>query len=362
MTAECSPAPAAKTIKLPETAWIAEVLGTAISAMEVRVLDRSRGFQSTTWQLQLGCKPPGSGPESLVLKSETSDPDAHEFSRVNHSFQREVGVYQHLVPRLENHRPIVYGSSATQPCWLLMEDLSHLRPGDQIRGLTHPETLAALQRLAVIQAEFWLDPLLEQQAWLPAHSFWFQRPHGDLHQPFFDDYDVRLGEQASIIFRAVLEQGEAIDAAVAERPWSLVHGDLRADNLLFGGPAQAPGATILDWSWACRSLPSIDLAFLIGGSQPVMQRHGHLDELLNVWHGVLVNQGVRDYPLSEARRDLQLAALRCLTTAIAMYKFLLNPCLTVRTALCMDQAIQRHSALVLELDAWRALPDSKGLG
>ena len=354
--------PAPKTIQMPEMGWIAEVLGTAISAMEIRAMDSGRGFQSTTWQLLLSCHPPGSAPESVVLKSETTNPEAHEFTRLNRSFEREVGVYSHLVPRLKQHQPIVYGCSANQPCWLLLEDLSHLRSGDQLLGLSHAETVAALQSIAVLHAEFWLDPLLQQQSWLPAHSFWFQQPQADLVEPFVANYSVRLGEQATTIIRAVLDQREAIDAALAERPWTLVHGDLRADNLLFGGSAQVPSATILDWSWACRSLATIDLAFLIGGSEPVMQRQGRLDELLQLWHRTLLVQGVRDYPLADARRDLQLAALRCLTTSIAMYRFLLDPDVSVRTALFVDQAIQRHSALVLELQAWQALPQRGGLG
>ncbi len=361
MNPEPIPSPAAKTIQMPESGWIAEVLGTAINAMEIRAMESGRGFQSTTWQLLLSCDPPGSAPESVVLKSETTNPDAHEFTRLNCSFQREVGVYNHLIPRLKHHQPIVYGCSANQPCWLLMEDLSHLRSGDQLQGLSHAETVASLQSIAVLHAEFWLDPQLERQSWLPAHSFWFQHPQADLVEPFVETYSVRLGEQATTIVRAVLEQGEAIDAALAERPWTLVHGDLRADNLLFGGSAQAPSATILDWSWACRSLATIDLAFLIGGSEPVLQRHGRLDELLQLWHGTLLLRGVRDYPLADARRDLQLAALRCLTTSIAMYRFLLDPDVSVRTALFVDQAIQRHSALVLELEAWQALPDLEGL-
>jgi hypothetical protein len=40
---------------------------------------------------------------------------------------------------------------------------------------------------------------------------------------------------------------------------------------------------------------------------------------------------------------------------------MLDPTVSVRTALFVDQAIQRHSALVLELEAWQALPDPNAL-
>ena len=101
----------------------------------------------------------------------------------------------------------------------------------------------------------------------------------------------------------------------------------------------------------------IDLAFLIGGSTPIPQRRGCLDELLVTWHDELVSQGVRDYPLADARRDLQLASLRALTTSITVSNFDQKLDINIRSSLLWDQAIQRHGAFVEELEAWQALPD-----
>ncbi len=92
-----------------------------------------------------------------------------------------------------------------------------------------------------------------------------------------------------------------------------------------------------------------------------MQRLGsHHEELLLAWHRELVQRGVRDYPLSEARHDLQLAALRCITAGLAMHGFSSNPEMPIRAALFMDDAIQRHAAYALEIEAWQALPDPAG--
>jgi hypothetical protein len=49
--------------------------------------------------------------------------------------------------------------------------------------------------------------------------------------------------------------------------------------------------------------------------------------LLEFWHGALVAQGVCDYSLAHARHDLQLAALRCLTTVLQLYCFFQDPAL-----------------------------------
>jgi len=70
----------------------------------------------------------------------------------------------------------------------------------------------------------------------------------------------------------------------------------------------------------------------VGGSEPPAERSGHLFELLEFWHGALVAQGVCDYSLADARHDLQLAALRCLTTVLQLYCFFQDPALGRRHA------------------------------
>ena len=348
-------------VKQPEPGWIGQALGTSVTALEARLLGEARGFQSTTWHLQLRCEPPEGGPASVILKSETADQDFNAFSRLNNAFGREVGVYTHCTPRLQDHQPFVFATNASEPSWLLLEDLTHLRSGDQVIGLSTQETLATIQRMAAIHAEFWLDSGLQEHSWLPDHGFWFSTPDPELVDDFFATYGVRFGADVCRLYRAVLEQTSALDAALAQRPWTLVHGDLRADNLLFGRTPEDPDAVIIDWSWASRSAGAIDIAFLIGGSTPQVQRLGRRhEELLLTWHRQLVQRGVRDYPLSEARHDLQLAALRCITAGLAMHGFSSNPEMPIRAALFMDDAIQRHAAYALEIEAWRALPDPSG--
>ncbi|MCP9805495.1 phosphotransferase [Cyanobium sp. T1B-Tous] len=347
-------------VKQPEPDWIGEVLGTTVKSLEAKLLGEARGFQSTTWRLELSCDPPGAGPASVILKSETSDQDFNAFSRLNNAFGREVGVYTHCTPRLSNHQPAVFATHAGEPSWLLMEDLTHLRSGDQVIGLSYQETLASIQRMAAIHAEFWMDPGLHQHDWLPNHGFWFSNPNAEIVEDFFATYGVRFGPDVCHLYRAVLEQTSAVDAAMEDRPWTLVHGDLRADNLLFAHTVEDPESVIIDWSWASRSVAAIDIAFLVGGSTPQAQRLGRHDDLLLAWHQELVNRGVRDYPLSEARYDMQLSALRCITAGVAMHGFSRGPDTPIRAALFMDDAIQRHAAYALEIDAWAALPDPSG--
>lgn len=347
-------------VRRPDPQWIGDILGAEIRSLEASLLSESRGFQSTTWLLQLEAETPGSCPASVILKSEASDPDFQAFSRMSNAFGREVGVYTHITPQLENHQPRVYGCQDGEASWLLIEDLTHLRSGDQVIGLSFEESLDSVRRMGRIHARFWMDPALQDHQWLPPHGFWFGQTKPEKSEDFFRIYGTRFGKEVCRLYRAVQEQSEAIDQAIDARPWTLVHGDLRADNLLFGGDPEDPEAVIIDWSWAARSLGAIDMAFLVGGSTPLAQRIGRHEQLLEAWHTALVEGGVRDYSLQEARRDLQLCALRSMTACETMHSFDRGAATAVRAALFMDDAIQRHAAYAQELRAWEALPDPSG--
>lgn len=343
-------------IRTPERQWLSEVLGVCISDLQTRVVGESRGFISTTWQLRLSTDPPGLLPATLVLKSESSNPMFHALGRERRSFEREIRFYRELASSVEAHLPRIHATGAGDDVWLLMEDLSHLRPGDQVRGLRQQEVRAVVRRMAAIHAHFWRDASLQGLDWLPSHRYWFSDPDLGLLEAFLQEYGLRIGPQMAQLLPEVMAQLPLIDAEIASRPFTLIHGDLRADNLMFGGDDDDPDAAILDWQTACRDLGALDLAYLLGGSEPSAERQGHLDELLYLWHGELLAHGVADYPLQEARHDLQLGALRCLAAAIRLYATLHHSSTSVRSALFKDEAIERHCAAVLELQAWQALP------
>lgn len=291
-----------------------------------------------------------------MLKSETTDPLFHSIARSQRAFEREIVFYRSLAPAVASRLPRIYGMGDANDPWLLMEDLSHYRAGDQVRGLSHEEARAVVRRLATIHACFWQKPDLEIHGWLPVHQYWFSDLDHTLLEPFLQTYGRRIGDRMSLVIEGCLKQLGEIDAAIANRPFTLVHGDLRADNLLFTGSESDPATIILDWQNACRSMGAIDLAYLLGGSEPFFERSGHLDELLYLWHGELVAQGVSHYSVADARKDLQLAALRCLPVALRLFATLDEPSTTVRGALFRDEAIERHCSVVDELRAWEALP------
>lgn len=344
-------------IRRADAPWLARVLGVPVVDFSEEVIGAERGFVSSTTRLRLRTDPPGLGPASVVLKSESANPVFQGLSRRLRAFEREVRFYRDLAPPLGSQLPRVHACSAAEgDHWLLMDDLSALRPGDQVRGMAQEEVAAVLRRIAAVHARYWMDPALPRLEWLPGHTFWFSGDFTPVLEAFGRDYALRLGDDAMDLITRSVERNDAIETALAERPWTLVHGDLRADNLLFGTVGTAEEAMILDWQTVTRSVAAMDVVFLVGGSEPVNERAGHLQELLELWHRELVAGGVAGYGLEEARRDLQLAALRCLNVCLRVYEFLQDPGAPSRVVLLNDTELQRHAAAALELRAWEALP------
>jgi len=297
-------------------------------------------------------------PESLILKIDTLDPNFRAVADRLRAFDREVGFYQNMAPQASIRLPKVYASNGDGGSgWLLMEDLSHLDRGDQIHGLSNSQVETTLGHIAAVHATFWQSPQLQNIAWLPEHDFWFCEDLREVWPQFRDRYALRIGQDAKALIEWVLEHSNQLDAAIAERSHTLVHGDLRADNLLLGEPGSEEEVLILDWQTVTRSLGAIDVAMIIGGSDPPAERAGHYEELFEAWFDALMSHGIRQYSKNEALLDLRLAFLSCLRIPLKVFQELRGPDFrNAREAQLADCFILRHASAALEFNAQSAMP------
>ena len=181
----------------------------------------------------------GNGPRSLIAKIPTQDPNVRALLAAARVFEREARFYLDLAPQLESV-PNAYHVAAdfdADDYVLLLEDLGHLRTGDQVAGAASDEATAALRGLARLHAEFWRSPRLDALTWLPR----------------IDDAGMKIGREIYIasLPRFLEVFGDAVDPRllpIVERfaanvhqlmdrfgamPTTVVHFDYRLDNLFF---------------------------------------------------------------------------------------------------------------------------------
>ena len=340
--------------------WLSAQLNLEVEALDIEPLGVPQGFVSNTMRL----KPRGASgalPPSLILKIDSDDPVGRDLADRLHSFQREVGFYRALAPQLEPLVPHVYATGngiSDEGRWLLLEDLSAMAVGNQVRGINAMACGQVLEAMAGVHARFWTSTALLNHDWLADHQFWFKGSRDTLsafHRSFLDDYELRVEPEALKAIAWVIEHSQAIDAAIAQRPFTLVHGDLRVENVLFARNATQRDVVLLDWGTPTRSMAAMDLAFFIGGSVPMPARRGRLHDLCRQWHQSLQTHGVTNYSVSDAWADLQLAALRCLSSVLFLHNWQMDPNISSRAMLLDDEWIERCCALVVEVNALERL-------
>src|SRR4029453_2451759 len=98
---------------------------------------------------------------------------------------------------------------------------------------------------------------------------------------------------ASWLDRHALALGEAL----AARPFTLLHGDLRLDNIFFG----PEGAPFTDWQSLARGPALYDVAYFVTATLPPSARGEEEIALLESYHRTLVAAGGASYALPSGR-------------------------------------------------------------
>jgi aminoglycoside/choline kinase family phosphotransferase len=89
---------------------------------------------------------------------------------------------------------------------------------------------------------------------------------------------------------------------LAEQPrYSLMHGDFRADNIMFHPTTGA--VTIVDWQTVGVGMPGRDLAYFTGSSLVSEVRRRTEADLVDYYHDALRRHGVTDYDRETCWRD-----------------------------------------------------------
>jgi thiamine kinase-like enzyme len=134
---------------------------------------------------------------------------------------------------------------------------------------------------------------------------------------------------------------------------TLIHGDLRMDNLMFGAaPGQAP-AVAVDWC-VCFSLPTQDLAYLFSQNMRIEDRRRHERRLIALYHRKLVEAGVTGYSPDQAWRDYETAVLYLYQYAVTIGGAL-DPG-NARGLLLMQRLVERASTAIMDLGLLDRLP------
>ena len=305
--------------------WLTQILRvsgvitkSSVASIRVDQLAKGKAWLSSIGRVEVRYdSDTENAPSAFVIKM-LSQSDGHRDAEYElGAYKREIAFYEHIAPGLPIRLPNLYYSNNRN--LMLMEDLSSLTAGDQIQGMTYEQVLITLESLAKVQAAYWNSPALEKIDWLP-HTNSIELDYNqnwdsfvELCGDFIDPLALKVGERLRDNIPWLVDE-------VSKRPCTLVHDDMKADNLLFGEAGSDMSVVILDWQFVIRSMGAIDVARLIGGSLHPKERQGHQHDAMKHWYDKVLENGAEDYSWDDAQRDMKLGALYCLCFPVHFHK------------------------------------------
>lgn len=269
---------------------------------------------SVTW-------PDGDGPSSVIVKVPSADPATRTVAFALQLYQTECEFYRSVAPEVDVSVPRVLATHldpAAGDFALVLEDLRGSEPGDHFAEARDDHLALALEQAAALHAPAWGD------TGRPAFAFLHRDPEvlvastqmtvDALLPTVFD----RLGDGLDPEVVGLLERFAPLAGRWRQRqgdPVTVVHGDLRPDNLLYGVDPSAPAIAVVDWQTASLGLGATDVAYLVGGALEPDRRRRVEDDLVATYREHLERRGVA-YSEERCRADMALGALHGVLVAI----------------------------------------------
>jgi hypothetical protein len=248
----------------------------------------------------------------LVAKIAGGSVEARQ--RLSVGFEKEVGFSSTLAPTVDVRTPRCWYAALADDrlgFTLLLDDLAPARPGVQVDGCSATQAEDAVRNLAGLHAPRWNDASLRDLSFLTPTDEGGAAFLGEILAQATDTFVGRYADRLEATDVATLhEAAEAIAAwALARpRPFTVVHGDYRLDNLMF--PPSGEGVAALDWQTVTVGPPLRDVAYLLGTSLDVAERRRHERTLVSAYHGEMVARGIDDYDRETCAADYRLGQLQ----------------------------------------------------
>ena len=344
------------TVEFLSQALAAHLDGASVDAVEAERV--GTGQVSDTYRLRLAYSGGGQRlPATLIAKVPAADEVSRGAARAFRTYEIEANFYAQLASGLPVALPDCFYAaydSERDEYVVLLADLAPAQPGDQLVGLTADEAAAAIGELAALHAAGWGSPELAALPWLnrssPEASALMTAVVTDLFPGFRDRYAGRLEPGTLELIEGFVPRA---DRYLSDRnePRTIVHGDFRADNLLFG--PERP--VVLDWQTTSFGSATSDLSYFLGSSLPVPVRQEHEQDLVRLYHSTLTS---REVPLTWAacwdgyRRNAFAGLVMDIIAAMVVQQ-------TARGDEMFAAMASRHAQHAIDLEALALVADSR---
>lgn len=314
------------------------------------------GILALLWRLDVRYAPEGAGPRTIILKLPQASEEVRDLAHALRFYEREVGFYANVAATTPLGTPRCYWSSfdsTTKDFVLLLEDIGALDCHDQLDGIPLADVRVVTRGIAAHHAHCWERDDVIHASWTgPIDEPPMPQAMEEILTGRIPILDDRLGSQLPPgtidLAKRIVDSVQPLLASFADRgPVTLLHGDLRADNLFFR-PGSDRALVALDWQIAVTGRAGYDVGYLMAQSVTSEVRTANERDVLREYHDTLVAHGATGYSLDDAWDDYRRAILWSLVYPVGG----ISEDLTDPRALELITAMARRSMVAIaDLDA-----------
>lgn len=295
--------------------WLTRVLhgagvgaGARVVAARSTIVGTGQMGRNLRFELDWDVEAPDA-PRTVVCKFPSDDPKSRATGRAQGAYEKEVRFYTELADTVGICTPRCL-FAAVEPesgdFVMLMEDLAPAVQGDQLAGCSLDQAALALREASRLHAPRWGDPSLEQVAFLAAPGAdtaqLLQAMYKALWPGFAERYAASLAPEVIDLSQRL---GDHLAGWVlaGTTPLTLVHGDYRIDNMLFGTEAGGYPLAVVDWQTLGLGAGVADVAYFMGASLLPEDRRSREEALVREYHAQLLAGGVGSYSWDQCFHD-----------------------------------------------------------
>lgn len=314
--------------------WLTEVMREAGLLDEESVIQAKQnklsegvGFNGELARLELEYSSNAtSAPSTMVVKIPTTSKN-RILGQTMGLYEKEIRFYRDLSNKLEINTPQHYCSALDiaddpdeilerleglnkLPMWLigvlskaatwfvgktprryvlLIEDLSAHRMGDQNTGCNRQDTEQIIELMAKLHAQFWDDNELKSTSWIAPTSSTSKVLHSMFLPARRNIRNSDLGENQRELAEWLTENGVQISDTLGGETPTLLHGDVRLDNICFDDELHS--LTLMDWQTMQAGPPGMELAYFVSATLPASSAEQEVNELISLYHQKFTEAG-----------------------------------------------------------------------
>jgi hypothetical protein len=326
--------------------------GAQVTEVNYKVI--GTGKMGDNLRLRLQYSKPCAAPATMIAKLPAADETARSMASMMGAYSKEVRFYTELAKHNTMRTPEIYHamlSDAGTEFILLMEDLAPAEPGDQLCGESLEHTTMALSEAAKLHASFHGKKALLASDFITKSDPDAAAFGQELLVQNWPGFVERFGKSISaecLVFGEHYIHRHTQWVASYRGVTTMIHGDFRAENMLFGNNTLA----IVDWQTLSESFGLCDVAYFMGGSLEPELRREHEKELVEHYRSALSDQGVT-LSAEDCWQQYRLGSMHGIMITVLGAMFSAAEERSDRMFLAM---IQRHLQHCVDLNAAALIP------